>query len=593
MTVRVRALTGAVSPLTLAMAVAFACAVGLMAVATNHGLANQGARAITNICDAVLWVVAFSRWRNAGDQVTRRFWRLLSLSALGVAGYSLTGGFADLLDVTWLGLVAVACLAVAAPLLVAGIGTRTASAEGPKAGWSTVLDVGIIVLAVGGPVAPFIIAPAWATNDVRQISLAGIWLILLFGAGAFLLAAFRTPVDRAPYGLVLMSAMMAVLTVGGILGAFWMATSHSAPPWWADSIYGVGVVIGLEAPRHDTRIESGATGMRTAAAWSMARSVLPYFVFVPLMALTLVAAFTSPASDFTKALIATAVLVSLLVGLRQLLQVLDNRRLVEESLVLLETSRRNEAEIAKLSRAKSEVMSNLNHEFRNALTGIHGFSEMLRDQELSADDVKAFAADIYNDSERLTRMITEMLDLDRMESGRTTLDLKPVDLNAKIAEAVSRAQVATSNCHIECNLDVRLPVVQADGDRVFQVVSNLLSNAVKYSPEGGEIVVRTALEGDIIHVSVKDHGVGIAAEDLPRLFQRYERIESAGHKIGGTGLGLVIARQIVEMHGGRIWAESELGAGSEFHFTIPVRSESASGSDGTSAPANRPLSSAA
>ena len=567
---RGQAVTTFVSPLTAALAVALACAVVLMGVATKHGLAGLGARAIMDLGDAMLWLLAFGRWRSAGDEETRRFWRLIGWASLGVGGYSLTAGLADLLDVAWLGLVAVGCLAIAAPLLVSGIATRSTSAEGPNAGWSTVLDVGIIVLAVGGPFAPFLIAPAWGTHDVREITLAGIWLILLFGAGAFLLAAFRTPVNRAPYGLVLMSAMMAVLTLAGILGAYSMATSHGAPPWWADSIYGVGVLIGLEAPRHDTLIESPATGMRTAAAWSMARSVLPYFVFVPLMSVTLVAGFASPVSDFTKSLIATAVLVSMLVGLRQLLQVLDNRRLVQESLQMLETSRRSESEIAKLSKAKSELMSNLNHEFRNALTGIQGFSEIMRDQDLAPDEVKTFATDIYNDSERLTRMITQMLDLDRMEAGRVKLELKPVDLNAKVNEAVDRAQVASSKCLIETSLDARIPPVEADGDRLFQVVANLLSNAVKYSPDGGEVRIRTALEGEEVHVSVVDHGLGIAPEDLSRLFQRYERIGSDGHKIGGTGLGLVITRQIVEMHGGRIWADSRPGAGSEFHFTIPV-----------------------
>lgn len=243
-----------------------------------------------------------------------------------------------------------------------------------------------------------------------------------------------------------------------------------------------------------------------------------------------------------------------------------------DSVLLLKKSQEGEAQLANLSRAKSEVMSIVSHEFRTALVGIQGFSEMMRDQVLPSDDVKAFATDIYNDSTRLNRMITEMLDLDRLEAGRADLELKPVDLNAKVGDAVDRARVSSPKCTIDTRLDATLPTVTADGDRLFQVISNLLNNAVKYSPDGGHVLITTALEGGQVHVTVQDHGVGIAPKDLARLFQRYERFsDNAVHKIEGTGLGLVIARQLVQMHGGQIWVESTLGKGSDFHFRIPVQ----------------------
>jgi signal transduction histidine kinase len=242
-----------------------------------------------------------------------------------------------------------------------------------------------------------------------------------------------------------------------------------------------------------------------------------------------------------------------------------------DSLSLLRKSEETEAQVEKLSRAKSEVMSIVSHEFRNGLVGIQGFSEMMRDQDLSAEDVKTFSGDIYNDSERLTRMINEMLDLDRLEAGRVELDLKPVDLNVKVREAVERARVSSKKCTIETRLDAGLPVVVADADRLFQVVSNLLSNAIKYSPDGGEVLITTAHHDGKVAISVKDHGRGMPPEAMKRLFQRYERIdENRGEKISGTGLGLVIAREIVEMHGGKIWVESAVGEGSEFKFTIPI-----------------------
>lgn len=246
-----------------------------------------------------------------------------------------------------------------------------------------------------------------------------------------------------------------------------------------------------------------------------------------------------------------------------------------DSVLLLKRSQEGEAELATLSRAKSEVMSMVSHEFRTALVGIQGFSELMQDQALSAGDVKAFATDIFNDSTRLNRMITEMLDLDRLEAGRADLELKPVDLNATIDGAVERARASSPNCTIDARLDATLPLVMADGDRLYQVISNLVNNAVKYSPDGGHVLIFTALDAGQVHVTVQDEGVGIAPENLGRLFQRYERFsESSVQKIYGTGLGLVIARQLVLMHGGRIWAVSTLGRGSQFHFTIPVQASS-------------------
>jgi signal transduction histidine kinase len=564
-----------VSPLTAALSVVFICGVALMAFAVHAGLPGRQARAIVDLASTLMWMAAFLRWRSAGEGRPKLFWRLVSWGALAVVGYATSAGLSDLLGVSWLGFVAVGCLVISGVFLLAAVATRTSRAEGARAGWSTILDVGVIVLALIGPFYAFLIGPVLGSHDIRAITLSGIWIVMLFGAGAFLLAAYRTPAGWSPYGLVVLSAMMAVLTVGGLCGAFTMAMAGGLPPWWAEAIYFVGVLIGLEAPRYDHRISSDAAGLKVEQTWSMARSVLPYFVFIPLMLLTLVAGLASPANDFTKSAIATGVVVSVLVGARQLLQILDNRRLMKESRLLLETSRRNEAKIAELSKAKSEVMSNLSHEFRNALVGIQGFSEILRDQDLPPDDVKAFATDIYHDSERLTRMITELLDLDRMEAGRVRLELKPLDLNKTIVEAVERARVAGGKCCIKLQLDPALPLVPADADRILQVISNLLSNALKYSPQGGEILVKTALEGHCVHVSVKDHGIGIAPQDLTRLFHRYERIDSAGHKIGGTGLGLVICGQIVAMHGGRIWAESTPNEGSEFGFTLPLSGGSA------------------
>lgn len=228
-------------------------------------------------------------------------------------------------------------------------------------------------------------------------------------------------------------------------------------------------------------------------------------------------------------------------------------------------------ELERLSKAKSDFISIVSHEFRTPLTGIQGFSEMIRDEDLPIADVKEYASDINKDAQRLNRMITDMLDLDRMESGRMQLYREPVDMNAVAAEVVDRVRPNAPAHPVTLRLEKDLPPVPADRDKVTQVLVNLLSNAVKYSPDGGEIVVTTSRVRDMLHVSVKDNGMGIPEDALERVFERYARIESgATRRIQGTGLGLPIVRQIVDMHGGRAWVESTLGTGSDFQFTLPL-----------------------
>jgi two-component system, sensor histidine kinase and response regulator len=230
----------------------------------------------------------------------------------------------------------------------------------------------------------------------------------------------------------------------------------------------------------------------------------------------------------------------------------------------------NLAGLERLSQLKSEFVSLVSHEFRTALVGIQGFSEMIRDQELSTDETKTFAGDINKDAQRLNRMITEMLELDRIEAGRMILNIEPVDLNAIVMEAAERARAASPKHSIVTRLDPDLPAARGDSDRLFQVVANLLSNAVKYSA-GGEVLVTSQAGDGVLRVSVRDHGLGIPPEFVKKLFGRYERFEGKDKtKVIGTGLGLAITRQIVEMHGGKIWVDSTVGKGSEFHFTLPV-----------------------
>lgn len=228
-------------------------------------------------------------------------------------------------------------------------------------------------------------------------------------------------------------------------------------------------------------------------------------------------------------------------------------------------------QLEKVNRAKSEFVSIVSHEFRTPLTGIQGFSEMMRDDDLPLAEMKEYAADIHKDALRLTRMINEMLDLSRMEAGRMTLSVEPTDLNAIIADVAERVRPQAPDHPITLALDPSLPSIRGDRDRLTQVASNLLGNAVKYSPTGGEIVITTERVGTSVHLAVRDHGMGIPHDALEAIWERYSRVDSQATKgIQGTGLGLPIVGQIVALHGGRVWAESEPGRGSTFHVLLPL-----------------------
>jgi PAS domain S-box-containing protein len=238
-----------------------------------------------------------------------------------------------------------------------------------------------------------------------------------------------------------------------------------------------------------------------------------------------------------------------------------------------ETTAANLASLERLNQLKSEFVSMVSHEFRTALVGIQGFSEILATEGSSPEEVKSLAGDIFNDAQRLNRMINEMLDLDRMEAGKIRLQPKPVDVNSLVLDVVDRARASSDKHGLRTELDQALPIISADPDRLIQVISNLVSNAVKYSPDGGEVTISTAAENGDVHVAVKDQGVGIPPEFIGQLFGRYERFESnRTSQVVGTGLGLAISRQIIELHGGKIWVESTVGKGSTFQFTVPVGS---------------------
>ena len=237
----------------------------------------------------------------------------------------------------------------------------------------------------------------------------------------------------------------------------------------------------------------------------------------------------------------------------------------------LKTQQAAIAELERLNRSKSRFLSTISHEFRTPLTAIIGYSEFMThnasDPTLIAED----AAVIHREANRLNRMVDEVLLIDRVDSGQMSLRRKPVAPNAIVLDVVESCWPLFEMHELALDLDPATRMIDGDRDRLAQALTNLVSNAIKYSPDGGTITVASRNEGDDVVLSVRDEGIGIAPEDMGRIFDRFERVESGiAGRIGGTGLGLSIVREIAKLHGGRVWAESEPGFGSVFSLAVPA-----------------------
>jgi len=226
--------------------------------------------------------------------------------------------------------------------------------------------------------------------------------------------------------------------------------------------------------------------------------------------------------------------------------------------------------LEEANRLKAELISTLAHEMRTPLTSIKGFSTalLLEDAAFDARTQREFLHIIDQECDVLTDMIHDLLESSIIDAGLLRIELQPVRL-AHLAHDTAK-DFRRSGKHRFLVDFPHFPMVDADPHRIEQVLRNLVDNAVKYSPEGGMIVIRGAVEDTHVTISVSDQGLGIAPEHLNRLFDKFFRVESGlGRHVVGSGLGLPIARTIVESHGGRIWAESHLGEGSTFYFTLP------------------------
>ena len=236
-------------------------------------------------------------------------------------------------------------------------------------------------------------------------------------------------------------------------------------------------------------------------------------------------------------------------------------------------SAKEEAEAA--SRTKSEFLANMSHELRTPLNAIIGFSDMIRSGMLGADIEKTrdYAADIYGSGQYLLNLINDILEVARIEAGKLQLHEEPVDLEEVIDSALRMMQgdAARAGVAIQKAVDRPLPQLLADQRRLSQVLLNLLSNAVKFTPEGGAVQVTATLRGTAIGIVVADTGIGIAAEDIPRVLEPFGQVESRlSRKYAGTGLGLPLSVRLVQLHGGRLELESTVGEGTTVTVTFPA-----------------------
>jgi PAS domain S-box-containing protein len=234
----------------------------------------------------------------------------------------------------------------------------------------------------------------------------------------------------------------------------------------------------------------------------------------------------------------------------------------------------------ELDRAKDELIGMVSHELRTPLASLVGFTELLLDREFTDAQRKQYLETMLKEGRRLTDLINDFLDLQGLEGGYKKLDLGPADLRAVIMRAIV-AEGDDPGRQIELDLPSDLPLVIADTNAILQVLINMLSNARKYSPGGGSIRVRATVIGEVVEVSIQDQGLGFPPDALPMLFNKFYRVANPDRRqIAGTGLGLAISRRIIEVHGGRVGAESAgLGLGSRFYFTLRIVTAEAKSGD--------------
>ncbi len=229
-------------------------------------------------------------------------------------------------------------------------------------------------------------------------------------------------------------------------------------------------------------------------------------------------------------------------------------------------------EMKRLEQVRKDFVANVSHELKTPLATISGFAETLMGEDIDSEHIKEFSSIIYDEAQHLSNLIARLLELSKLESGKLELQLEDVPLKEVIDSAITLIKKRFSNQDVNIRVEMWPPDLTVKGDYEFtnQILINLLENAVNYSPPGQEILIETADLGNEVKIMVKDQGEGIPDQDLPRLFERFYRVDKCRtKKTGGTGLGLSIVKHLAENQGGNVGVTSEFGRGSTFFFTLP------------------------
>jgi signal transduction histidine kinase len=353
---------------------------------------------------------------------------------------------------------------------------------------------------------------------------------------------------------------------------------------WLDAVWLLGYLAVGTAALHPSMAEPAAPAPRVEGLtlWRLAALALAAITAPTVLA---VEAF-SDEIDGLVVIVIGAALLPLLVLLRLVGLVRDLERAGEERKRLYDSERvaRAEAEAAQrllveqndrlreLDRLKGEFVALVSHELRTPLTSITGYLELVLDDPELSDDHRRFLDVVDRNAARLLRLVSDLLLVAQIESGRLTLELADVDLAAVASESVEALRPAADAGEVDLRLDLGpVPTVRGDRARLGQLLDNLVSNGVKFTEPGGHVVVALGRSGEDVVLAVSDDGIGISADDQRRLFDRFFRAAGVQDRaIDGTGLGLTIARAIVAAHGGSIDVASEEGAGTTLRVRLPL-----------------------
>lgn len=494
----------------------------------------------------------------------RSFWRLLAialaaesagdvLQAIYVVGFD-SAAYPSLADIFYLAFY---------PLLLLALLRIPVARVSREKLMRMILDGATIVVGGGAVVWYFVLGPTAEQGGQSALAMAVSMafpigdLFLLAGLAAVLLRttplALRTPLRLIAAALVLGIVADVLYGAGQLDGTYIAGDSIDTLYVFEFALFALAGISQRYAHAEDPSATSEPFEHATSRA-----SWLPY-LSVTIGLGVLLGVESSNAFFPNVSLVLIVIVLAALVAVRQ--------HLAQRELVNIQ------AALRASERAKDEFLSIVGHELRTPLTSIRGALGLLDGGvlgELGQDAQNMVGVAILN-AERLMRMINDILDIERMAQGRLELAPAPVDAGELVRQSLQVLQASADEQEVRLAIQATPLTVFADSDRIVQVLVNLLGNAVKFSPPQSTVKVTVKREGQHAEFSVCDHGRGIPAERLQHIFERFEQVDSSdAREKGGAGLGLPIARAIVEQHDGRIWADSEQGKGSTFSFTLPL-----------------------